>query len=68
MTRNFYPIVLLIALFIGNSVQAQDEYLPIVKKYLSENLNGFSASDVAELEITNSYFSKNTETQHVYVN
>ncbi|WP_245924712.1 M36 family metallopeptidase [Mesonia algae] len=58
----------LIALFTGNSVQAQDEYLPIIKKYLSENLNGFSASDVSELEITNSYYSKNTETQHVYVN
>lgn len=68
MIRNFYPIMFLIALFIGNSVQAQDEYLPIIKKYLSENLNGFSASDVSELEITNSYYSKNTETQHVYVN
>lgn len=68
MIRNFYPIMFLIALFTGNSVQAQDEYLPIIKKYLSENLNGFSASDVSELEITNSYYSKNTETQHVYVN
>jgi len=68
MVRKFYPIVLLLALFIGNSVHAQDEYLPVIKNYLSENLNGFSASDISELEITDSYFSKTTETQHVYVN
>ena len=67
MIRNFYSVLLIVALFIGNSVQAQDEYLPIIKNYLSNNLNGFSASDVAELEITDSYFSKNTETQHIYV-
>jgi len=68
MVRNFYSILLIVALFIGNSVHAQDDYMPIIKNYLSENLKDFSASDVAELEITDSYFSKSTNTQHVYVN
>ncbi|MDQ7916582.1 T9SS-dependent M36 family metallopeptidase [Mesonia sp. MT50] len=68
MVRNFYSILLIVALFIGNSVQAQDEYMPIIKNYLSNNLKDFSASDIAELEITDSYFSKSTNTQHVFVN
>ncbi|MDT0294611.1 T9SS-dependent M36 family metallopeptidase [Mesonia ostreae] len=68
MVRNFYSILLIVVLFIGNSVQAQDEYMPLIKNYLSKNIKGFSASDIAELEITDSYFSKSTSTQHVYVN